>query len=340
MDIDNFSSPYKPNGELAYPESDLRQQILLPENCFNPLIVKFRCGNKISKINAKEQNETFYPPLSALRKTIEARPLNLKAVLETLWTFYYDVFILADKREFQDFLKFDGIFSECSWFKNSNLKDFPQDLICTEEKLPKKMKFDVFLEKGKCPKGLLKNLFNGRQDKDTTEISTLKIENPFSQILTGEFSSSEAEKIFNNAKDCLNDDEFEAQFRKGKSSKKNSAVVNERIVDGYDIPDYADIKAIPKKAQVITSPTKNGAWGMANILRGNRPDDRAHDYCKTIRTIANKHLLEYPGEFLIHCDKAQNFIPAQKAGEEEKKLIKDLYKFWQKNAFKTAGLSW
>jgi hypothetical protein len=73
MKSDKISSHYKPDCVLPYPESGLRRQVLLPENCFNPFIVRFRCGNKISKINFKEQNEKFYPPLSTLRQAIEAR---------------------------------------------------------------------------------------------------------------------------------------------------------------------------------------------------------------------------------------------------------------------------
>jgi hypothetical protein len=304
MEPDKISSLHKPGRELAYPESGLRQQVLLPENCFNPLIVSFRCGNKKSEIDVKEQNENFYYPLSALRRAIEARPLQLEAMLEALWIFYYDIFILADKRDFQDFLKFDGMFFGCSWFKNSNLKDFPQDLICLEENLPKKMKFDVFLEKGKRPKDMLKILFDGRQDKDTTEISTLKFKNPFSQILTGEFGFDGAQQAFDNAKECLNDDDFEALFRKGKGSKNKEQVVNERMVGEFEIADYAAFQPIPNGVQVIQSPVKNGAWGFANVMRGLRPDDRTHDYCKSIRTIAHKHLAR-TGEYLVHCDKAR-----------------------------------
>jgi hypothetical protein len=303
MESDNISYLYKRNRELAYPESGLRQQILLPENCFNPLTVKFRCGNKTAKINAKEQNEIYYPPLSALRKAIEARPLNLEAVIDALWIFYYDIFILANKREFQDFLKFDGIFTGCSWFKNSNLKDFPQDLICREEYLPKKMKFEVFLESASRPKYMLKALFDGRYSRGTTEISQ-KIEKLLSRIFAGEFDSNKAEQVFNKAKDCLNDEAFEAQFKKGTCASKNKVKVNERKVGEFEIAEYADFLPIPSGAQVIQSPVKNGAWGFANVLRGLRSDDRTHDYCKSIRTIASKHLGK-TGKHLVHCDKTR-----------------------------------
>jgi hypothetical protein len=302
MDINKFSSLYKSEGVLSCPESGLRRQVLVPGNCFNPLIVRFRCGNKISEINTKEQNEKFYPPLSALREAIEKRPLNLEAVLEALWGFYDDVFMLADKREFQDFLKFDGIFSGCSWFKNSNLKDFPQDLICIKENLPEKMKFDVFLEKGERPKNMLAILFDGRQDKDTTEIPSLKFENPFSRILTGEFSSSEAEQIFDNAKDCLNDDAFKAQCRKGKGKKKSGTTnVDERTDSGYPIPDYINLETIPLGKNVIASPIRYGVRGFANAVRNVLPESKERDYTKPIVTAAEKYLDE-TGTYLVHYD--------------------------------------
>jgi hypothetical protein len=304
MEPDKISSLYKPDYVLTFPESGIRRQVLLSENCFNPLIVRFRCGNKISKINAKDQNEKYYYPLSELRQAIETRPLNLEAVLEALWGFYDDVFMLADKSEFQDFLKFDGIFSGCSWFKNSNTKDFPQDLICIKDNLPKKMKFDVFLEQGKRPKNMLAILFDGRQYKDTTEIPSLKFDNPFSRILTGEFSSSEAEQVFDNAMDCLNDDEFEAQFRKGKGTRKSSTVVDERQIEGYDKADYINYETIPLGKEVITSPVRYGVRGFANVVRGVAPESKEHDYTKPIKAAAEKYFDEN-GTYLIHYDSSR-----------------------------------
>jgi hypothetical protein len=301
MEPDKLFPFYKPGKELACPEAGHRQQVLLPENCFNPLIVRFRFGNPNLKINAKEENEKYFNPLSALRRAIEARPVDLKTVLETLWAFYDDIYILADKLEFQDFLRFEGLYAGCSWFKNSNIKDFPQDLICREENLPKKMKFDTFLEKGKRPKDLLMILFDGKQDIDTTKIGSLKFENPFSRILTGEFRSSEAEKIFRNAKDCLSDDAFKAQCRKGRGTKKAGAVIDDRIADGYKIPGYINPETIPQGKEVISSPTRYGVQGFANVVRGVPSDKKDNDFSKPVVAAAEKYLDE-TGAYLIHYD--------------------------------------
>jgi hypothetical protein len=205
MNLQEFSALYDRDKWITK-EQDRKAYILLPENCYNPEIIKTAIPN--NKFSVNELNESYFASLTCLREAIESK--NIEDVISALGNFHYEYFAYSYPEEFKDFLNFDGLFLNCQWFKASNDDNFPEDIICTETNKPSQRIFSTFinLDTRPRPKNKLKEFFNGRENIDTLVIGSLKFENPFSQILRGEIE----DKTFYNAIECLNDSDFDSEW--------------------------------------------------------------------------------------------------------------------------------
>jgi hypothetical protein len=320
MDIGEIVKLFNPakarDGNLA-----LREHVLKPENCFNPLVIKrvnpSTPDEVISIQEISDLNKTYFDFLSGTREAIKSEETD--SIIEEMSALHERLFRLGQPDDFEGFLNFKGLFLNCRWHVCSSDSDFPQDIISIKENLPSSMKFSSLLKEDETLKDRLSDIFKDVVKINTKKIPTLRYKkNPFWQILTGHLEpeydafdhaleclgNKEFQRQWQVVKSRLNDKAFKEQQKKGKGDRKSKVGVNKRVIDNFKIAEYADFKSIPKGAQAITSPVKNGAWGFANVLRGLRPDDRTRDYCKSIRTVANKHLSK-TGKHLIHCDRTR-----------------------------------
>jgi hypothetical protein len=164
---------------------------------------------------------------------------------------------------------------------------------------------------GKRPKDVLIELIDGRENVNTKEIGSLNFTNPFSQILSCNFEPEY--NAFENALECLDNAKFNASLHPEKKTesgenkkrlKGDSQKRDERVVDGYKLPQCVSVKAIPQGAKTIQSHRKYGLWGFSNVLRDLPPEDREHEFTKSIRNIAEDHLAE-TRKYLIHYDRTR-----------------------------------
>jgi hypothetical protein len=238
MDIGEIVKLYNPakarDGNLA-----LREHVLKPENCFNPLVIKRVNPNTpdevISIKEISDLNKTYFDFLSGIREAIKSEEIGL--LIEKLSALHERLFRLGQPDDFEDFLNFKGLFLNCQWYVCS---DFPQDIICIKENLPSLMKFSSFLKEDETLKERLSDIFKDVLKINTKKISALRYKkNPFWQILTGHLEPEY--DAFDHALRCLSDKDFQRQW---DGIKKKSQIAQEKLLKKHNKKAKAHIESL------------------------------------------------------------------------------------------------
>jgi hypothetical protein len=220
----------------------LRDHILKPENCFNPLVIKRVNPSTPDEVISIEEitdlNKTYFDFLSGTREAIKSE--EIISIIEELSALHERLFRLGQPDDFEDFLNFKGLFLNCQWYVCSSDSVFPQDIICTKENFPSSMKFSSFLKENETLKGRLSDIFKDVLKINTKKISALRYKNnPIWQILTGHLEPEY--DAFEHALHCLKDKDFQRQW---DGLKKKSLAVQEKLLKKHNRKAKAHIESL------------------------------------------------------------------------------------------------
>ena len=286
---------------------ELPQDYFLPGN-------RFRFGEG----KAKALNSTWYGFLQRLREHINRNDLD--GVVQSL----QDAFYAFSETGFplNDFLKFDGMLFGCQWIaridKSGNCKCYNDVFypVTKGNKIP--VGWVLFCQDAAQLRNHLCNCYKALGTPQSGAIGIEEFQKAFKDLIYGTakprttfyqlcIGLQDAGRLFEKTLNRSTSTGEKAESSKlpevspqNRTGPENQPI-NERMLDGYAIPDWIGIKVMPAEDCIIRSPVVYRIQGLANMMRGLKPEDRSHDYSKSIKRIAGQFLSENKTH-LIFCD--------------------------------------